>query len=80
MGGKKTPRRTQVETRFGRPLRQILLDLAYRQGLAQQEIAELLEVPPGTVHSWFAREGLQQVRLAGQKAHEMLAEAEGLAS
>lgn len=68
----RLPQRQIVEDRYGRPLREVLLDLAYRQHLTQQEIAKRLGVPEGTIHSWFLRERIQAGQLALERASQLL--------
>lgn len=64
--------RRRIEEAKGQPLRAVLLDLTYRQGLSQAAIAKLLGVPVGTVASWFQRQGIQASQLAALKAKELL--------
>ena len=66
------PQKQLVEERYGRPLREVLLWLMYVKGLSHLEIARELDVPPGTVASWFGREGIQAIALAKLKARELL--------
>lgn len=56
----------------GRSLAAVLLDLTYRRHMSQNQIADHLEVPRGTVSSWFMREGIQGHQLAALKAEELL--------
>lgn len=68
----RIPQRRRIEALYGKPLAQVLLDLAYRQGLTQLEIAARLGVPEGTVHSWFLREEIQAGQLAAEYAEVLL--------
>lgn len=68
----RPPQRQIVEDRYGRPVRELLLDLAYRKGMTQQQIAGFLEIPEGTVHSWFLRERIQALQLAQERAAQLL--------
>jgi transposase len=71
--GRRSQQRRRIEDDTGRPLRALLLDLSYRQGLSQLEIAERLGVPVGTVASWIQRQGIQAWQLAAERAEELLA-------
>lgn len=77
MGLIRTPSKRLVETRHGQPLRQLLLHRVYVLHMTQTEIAEELEVPEGTIASWFQREGIQARQLAALKAGELLAAGDG---
>ena len=74
MAHTRLPQRQIIEERFGRPVREVLLELAYQRRLTQQEIAELLGIPEGTVHSWFLRERIQAGQLAEERAKQLLEE------
>jgi hypothetical protein len=63
----------RVERVHGLPLRIVLLDLKYRQGVPVDEIADRLQVPLSTARSWFFREGISPGQLARQKALELIA-------
>lgn len=74
MGNPRTPRKRAIEAEHQKPIRLVLLDLYYRQGLDQAAVARELGVPEGTVASWFVRERIQPATLAALKAVEMLEE------
>jgi hypothetical protein len=77
VGNIRARSRERIEAEYGASLRHVLLDLTYRRGLPQTEIAELLGVPLGTVASWIHREGIQAAQLATWKAAELLGDAPG---
>lgn len=71
--GPRSRRITQLESRFDEPIEQILRRLYYEEGLSQAGVAKRLKVPAGTIAGWMIRFGINQRRLAGQAAKEMLA-------
>lgn len=73
---RRSAQRRRIEDDTGRPLRALLLELTYRRGLSQLEIAQQLGVPVGTVASWIQRQGVSAWQLAAERAEELLASGE----
>ena len=80
MANTRSDQKHRIEQAHGLPLWAVLLDLTYRRGLSQVQIAARLQVPIGTVASWFQREGIQASQLAELKAREMLLDQPKVAS